>query len=106
MIVIWKESAVRRLNLIYQYIASKNPAAAVRLYNNFLDATERLRDFPRLASLEPILDSEPEAFRSLVVAHHYKVIYYFDNETVYIIDLWDCRQSPSRLRKLLNKEKK
>lgn len=51
-----------------------------------------------MASVEQLLDGEPEMFRSLVVLRRYKVIYYVTDETIYVADIWDCRQDPAILK--------
>lgn len=87
-------AAEEHLDDIYNQIAEKSERAAITVYNDFLDEIDRLKDFPQIASIEPILDDEPQMFRSLVVRHNYKVIYYLEDDTIYIAAVWDCRQNP------------
>lgn len=104
MKVIWKEPATRRLIGIYRFVAENSPSAALRIYDEIIDRADQLADHPEMASRELSLEGEPEDFRSLVVDGTYKVIYYIESEAVNIIDVWDCRQSPSRLRRGLLKK--
>ena len=92
-------AAEEHLDDIYYYIAEKSEQAAIKLYNDFLDEIERLRDFPQIAAIEPLLINESRTFRSLVVRHTYKVIYYIEGDTIYIAAIWDYRQSPERNEK-------
>ena len=69
-------AAEEHLDDIYNQLADKSERAAIILYNDFLDEIERLRDFPLIAAVEPVLINEPQNFRSLVVRSNYKVIYY------------------------------
>jgi plasmid stabilization system protein ParE len=87
-------AAEEHLDDIYNLIAEKSKQAAINLYNDFLDEIERLRDFPQMAAVEPVLINEPQIFRALVVRHNYKVIYYIEGDTIYIAAIWDCRQNP------------
>lgn len=59
-----------------------------------------LAQMPHIAARELSLESEPENFRSLVIARRYKAIYYIDEvrETIVVIDIWDCRQDPTELK--------
>jgi plasmid stabilization system protein ParE len=87
-------AAEKHLEDIYNMLESKNQQRAIILYNSILDEVERLKDFPKIAQIEPALINERQEFRSLVVQHIYKVVYYIEGEIVYIAAIWDCRQSP------------
>ncbi len=54
---------------------------------------------PEMAAIEPLLLERQEQFRSLVVRKNYKVVYYIQNTTVFITDIWNCRQDPDNLLK-------
>jgi len=64
---------------------------------DILSATAHLEYFPDMAAQEQALSDRPECFRSLVVRHHYKVVYFVANQQIYIADIWDCRQDPDML---------
>lgn len=87
-------AAEEHLDDIYNQIADKSEQAAINLYNEFLDEIDRLKDFPNIASIESMLSEEPQLFRSLVVRHNYKVIYFQEGNTIFIAAIWDCRQDP------------
>lgn len=106
MKVIWKEPATRRLLEIYHFVANGSPSAARRIFDEILDRTDQLANLPEMASIEPSLDDQPESFRSLVIEGTYKVIYYLEDDAVNVIDVWDCRQSPSKLKRGILKKKK
>jgi plasmid stabilization system protein ParE len=99
MKVIWLKLAAETLDGIYHYLENLNPRAAVELYNDILDETEKLSVFPQMAAIEPLLGGETDTFRSLVVRHRYKVVYFIEDETVKVADIWDCRQAPEALKK-------
>jgi len=105
MKVIWEEPASRRLDEVYEFIAAESLTAAVKIFNDIVNQTARLADFPQMAAVEPLLVDLPETFRSLVIHRNYKAVYYIDNaaEEVIIVDLWDCRQNPSDLTKSIKK---
>jgi len=103
MKVIWEEPASRRLDEVYDFIAMENPPAAAKIFNDIVGETARLADFPEMAAVEPLLVDIPETFRSLVIRRNYKIVYYVDDaaKEVIIVDVWDCRQRLSRLKKLI-----
>ncbi len=43
---------------------------------------------------ETLLEKEPEGYRNLVVHQNYKLVYYVEGNTIYIVDLWDTRREP------------
>jgi plasmid stabilization system protein ParE len=101
MNVLLLPKAIERLDEIYNYIRLCSELAAARIYNDILDEIAKLKLFPRMAPVEPILANCGKIFRSLVVMKHYKVVYYIEDEedTIYIATVWDCRQNPDNLEK-------
>lgn len=95
MRILWLELAEEDLDSIYQFYAKdKSIKAAYKIYNEILDAAESLADFPQMASLELDLSEEGEEYRSLIVRKHFKLIYFVEDESIFIAAVWDCRQSP------------
>lgn len=80
---------------VYQfYVNSKSVKAANKVYNEILDAADLLADFPQMAPIEYDLSDDGEEYRALVVKKHFKIVYYTENDAVYIAAVWDCRQNP------------
>ena len=98
MKVLWTKFAENQLDSIYDFIQAINPYMAVNIYNDILDESALLANFPQMAALEPLLYEFPKKYRSLVVHRNYKVIYYIDCETVYVVAVFDCRQNPQKLK--------
>jgi plasmid stabilization system protein ParE len=97
MKVILLPKALENLNKIYRFISNVNERAAAETYNAILDKVELLKSFPAIAPLEPLLVGCKRQLRALLVKKIYKVIYYIEGETIYISNVWDCRQNPQRL---------
>lgn len=95
--IIWLPSAFINLDDIFNFLAQKSENAAVRLVNKLYSSASLLKTFPQAGSLESLLESRQKAYRCLVVEKHFKLIYYIENEVVYIAAVWDTRQDPSRL---------
>jgi len=95
MKLLWLELAEEDLDSIYHFYSSdKSIKAATKLYNDILNAAEKLIDFPHIASIELDLSDEGEEYRSLVVRKHFKIIYFVEVDVVYIAAIRDCRQNP------------
>lgn len=95
MRLLWLQLAEEDLDSIYHfYSTDKSIKAAIKLYNDILDATEKLIDFPLIAAIEPKLSEDEDEYRALVVRKHFKIIYFIEEDVVYIAAIWDCRQNP------------
>lgn len=95
MKLLWLQLAEEDLDSIYQfYSTEKSIKTATKFYNDILDAAEKLINFPFIAAIESVLSEEEAEYRALVVRKHFKIVYFIENETVYIAAVWDCRQNP------------
>lgn len=102
MRIIWSEDAQSELGLILEYgAATFGERAAGRFYREVLDNEVRLLSFPCMGKIEPLLAGRPQNFRSLVIHKHYKLIYYIDEDTIYIAALIDTRADPDSLTEKL-----
>jgi plasmid stabilization system protein ParE len=104
MKIIWLRRASVALDGAYDFLAKVSPAAANRLYNDILDRVELLASTPLAAPAERLLEDVPESFRSMVVQKRYKIVYFIEDETVKIADVWDCRRNPATLRENILQE--
>ncbi len=75
--------------------------AAIKMHNKILDAVEPLLYFPQMAPIESLLEDRDKVYRALVV-DKYKIVYYVENNIIYIAAVWDCRQNTEKLRKRIN----
>ena len=100
MTIKWYLKAVGDLDKIYDYYLTKSPRVAATLYNKFLDAVEMLKTQPYAAPVEQMLIGYSEDYRSLVVGN-YKVVYFVKDDLVLIVQIFDCRQNPIKLKKTM-----
>jgi len=98
MTIKWYIEAAGDLDKIYDYYVTKNPRAAATLYNKILDNVEILKIQPYVAPIEEMLIDCIEEYRSLVV-ENYKVVYFIKDEFVIIVQIFDCRQKPIKLKR-------
>ena len=98
MTVKWYKEATGDLDKIYDYYVTKSPRAAAKLYNKILDDVEILKTQPYAALVEQMLIDLPEGYRSLVVGN-YKVVYFIKDDLVLIVQIFDCRQNPIKIKR-------
>lgn len=82
MIVRWTPAAERDRLAIWDYIAARDPAAAVKVDRQFSEAVARLADYPLLGH-----EGEIAGTRELTPHRHYRLVYEVVGETVWILVL-------------------
>ena len=69
------------------------------MHDGILEEVVLLVDFPLMAPVEPMLEGMSKIYRSLVVAKGlFKVVYFTENQHIYITHIWNCRMDPKQLR--------
>ena len=96
MKVYFTRQSNKHLENIYQFYLPKNAQVAADIYNQILEEIEFLKKQPNMAALEPLLTGRACLYRGLVVRRMFKVIYYVENDTIIVADIWDCRQNPAK----------
>lgn len=76
------------------YHSAQNILAVIRA------GYERLALFPYIGKREWEIENTADVFRSLVIHPHYKIVYRIEDDVIYVIDIWDCRQNPRRMNEL------
>lgn len=56
--------------------------------------SDLLEDNPYLGPTEPLLAHKPKQYRSVVVNHLNKIVYYVKGNTIRITAFWDTRKEP------------
>lgn len=86
------EKPRRRSNLHFWRVWRYAPL--IDFYKNLDEIEEDLSDFPELGRIEPLLQDRSKSYRSLVATKYNKIIYYVDDDKIYIVDFWDARREP------------
>ena len=100
MQVIFTNHAKFKLKDIYQYYkTTASLKVAFNIKQDIINKSLSLNKFPLKGQLEENLKDLNEEIRYLV-AGHFKIIYYLYQNSVYITDVFDTRQDPSKMGKL------
>ena len=84
----WRETAL--------YIYQEWGSVSLRKFKNSTeDWQDKLESFPEIGSIEPLLIGKQHPYRSVLISTYNKIIYYIDNDTIYIVDFWDTRREPN-----------
>lgn len=79
--------------------------AGERYAKNFTNLVEsklnQLQQFPTIGFREPLLEGRRKLYRSVIIYQNYKMVYYVDDDTIWISAFWDMRMNPKRLQRIL-----
>lgn len=90
--VFWAQAAKERLKAIYEYYKAESPQGAANLRRDILASVSRIPVFPKKHQIDPDLG---EPYRRAVI-RHYHIVYHIREEGVFIVDIFDARQSPDK----------
>jgi len=96
MKVKWNERARIALRNTARYILAKFGRKSNEAFLRKVYQTERLLEWnPNLGSAEPYLADAPVLYRSIVVNHLNKLVYWINDDVIEIVDFWDTRREPT-----------
>ena len=96
--IIWTESAVFELKNIYEYYKGKvSIIVAGKIKERIFSSVKQLKNYLLSGAIEENLIDTKYEYRYLVEGN-YKVIYRYEDKTVYIIDIFDCRRNPLEMK--------
>jgi len=104
MQVNWTPQAIDMADSILRYTANtfgKSQADKLKLL--FARLAKQLESFPFMGTIESCLDDLQKEYRFIPIFKVLKVIYHVaDSDHLYIVAVWNCRQSPNELKSILS----
>lgn len=98
MNIHWSKEAEDSFNEIVDwYIENMGWQAAEKFADAVRTRINLLIQNPNLAPLEERLKDKARPYRSLSDGKHCLIIYYTENDSIYIAYIWNCRQNPDAL---------
>ena len=71
-------------------------------FSNLVESKlQQLQTFPSIGFKEPLLSGRKKLYRSVILYENYKMVYYVDEDTIWIAAFWDMRMNPEKLRRRL-----
>ena len=61
----------------------------------------KLQRFPLIGFIEPLLVDRKYQYRATVIYHNYKMVYYVEGDTIWVVAFWDMRMNPDKLRRMV-----
>lgn len=106
MIVEWTITAQNELHHIILYIIEIfGKKAGLELVADIEKTNRLLASNPEIGHLEPLLAGRLKKYRCLIIHKNCKLIYYIDDDVIYVSDLWDTRRSPQKLKQRIRRSR-
>lgn len=103
MKVVWTTPAKIKLREIFNYYRSiATERVAQKLRGKIIEKSRLLACNPRGGQREFLLEDMPYEYRRLVEGN-YKIVYRIERDTVFVVDIWDCRRDPAYTRESFTK---
>ena len=100
MRIEWSELSERQLQDIFEYYSSEvSPKIARKIINRIIDRVSILESNPLAGAKEELLSEYPVDYRYLVESN-YKIIYWKKENLITIASVFDCRQNPTKIKKI------
>jgi plasmid stabilization system protein ParE len=97
--VIWTYFATSELKNIYLFHKlAASPRIAEKIKKSIFNVTKKLLISPMLGQIEDSLIDLKQGHR-YIVEGNYKIIYRVLGDEIYIVDVFDCRQNPQKIKR-------
>lgn len=99
--VVWTDFALSELKKIHKYISdkAKSNVPADNVIARIFDKVDSLEHSPEAFQEEQFLKENGIKARYIVMGR-YKIIYHLKDSTVYVTDVFNCSQHPSKMEKV------
>ena len=95
MKVIWQKPAQAGRRNVSAYIRREFGSKREKKFRELVGQTvEMLMRSPAIGHLDPLLSGRVKPYRSVIINGLSKVVYYVENDTIYIAAFWDTRMEP------------
>jgi plasmid stabilization system protein ParE len=99
MIVLWTDSAIEDLQNIFNYYQNNSSRnVVIKIGNSIIEATLNLSKNPKIGRKEDLLPNKKEELR-FIIDGNYKILYFIENNFIFVLTIFDCRQNPKKLEK-------
>jgi plasmid stabilization system protein ParE len=96
--ILWTNESRYRLKEIFDYLAfNSSENRAFKIVNEILASTNILFKNPEIGQREKLLKNRKNNYRYLL-CRKYKIIYWQQENFIYIATVFDTRQNPKRLK--------
>ncbi|NJL77296.1 MAG: type II toxin-antitoxin system RelE/ParE family toxin [Saprospiraceae bacterium] len=96
--IVWTKKAIHDLQIHFSYLCEAvEHHEAKQMIQSIVNHVDVLETQPQIGQKEPYLLHLKRTYRRLI-KEHYKIIYSFRNNKVYIHCIFDTRQNPKKMK--------
>lgn len=97
MRVIWHPQAEDALDQVANYVREQFGAKRMKVFlKEVRSTTKMLSHSPNIGPIDPLFDDRPIAYRYVIINNLSKMVYYIDDDVIYIAAFWDTRREPKK----------
>ena len=100
--IVWTEKAVEQVDTIFDYISQDSVKAAQKVTDGIFYRVLQLKKFPLSGPEEEELKKFRKGHRYLAEGN-YKIIYRIADPVIFINAVFDTRQNPKKLRRIIRR---
>lgn len=94
-----KQAKQEFLRIVEIYGEFSGPISANKFIDKINNINRMLIKHPYIGHPEEFLANRKHPYRSKSITKYYRMIYYQEGETIWVVDFWDSRQDPAKLSK-------
>ena len=97
MKIVWQNKAEEQKDHIADYIFEYFGYKRMEQFLNEVEQTTRLiNEYPNLGAIDSLFTNRQKEYRSVVIDGLSKMVYFVNEDVIYIAAFWDCRQEPEQ----------
>lgn len=94
--IVWTDQAKESLQIIIQYYREYSDQSAKAFAKRVLNKTKSLAQFPGIGPVQEFPSVRRHTYRFLIEGN-FKILYYLQENLVFIADVFDTRQDPEKM---------
>jgi plasmid stabilization system protein ParE len=97
MRIEWTYLADRQRDQVANYIRKQFGAKRMKVFlKEVRSTTKMLSSNPNIGPIDPLFEDRPIAYRYVIINNLSKLVYYIDDDVIYIAAFWDTRREPKK----------
>lgn len=97
MRVEWTEHAKKQKDQVADYIHQRFGYKRKKQFaKEVVQAVNVIIRNPNIGPIDPLFDDRPIAYRYVIINGLSKMVYYIDDDVIYIAAFWDTRREPKK----------
>jgi toxin ParE1/3/4 len=99
MKIVYTDQALISINTSFDFLALQEiPKEKIEtIFDKIFNRIDALAQTPNIGQKEYLTSHSDKVYRRIIESH-FKIIYFIEQETVFITDIFDTRQDPTKMK--------